>query len=99
MTEAEHMSCGEGITCREAVTVVQEFLDGSLEDVSAARVRAHFEACSRCYPHLRFERSFREALARVTQGECAPPELKSRVVALLAGVADEGSAGGARGSD
>ena len=93
------MSCGEGITCREAVTVVQEFLDGSLEGVSAAQVRAHFEACSRCYPHLRFERSFREALARVTRGEGAPPELKSRVVELLAGVAPDGSAGGEHGSD
>lgn len=93
MTEAEDMSCGEGITCREAVTVVQEFLDGSLEGVSAAQVRAHFEACSRCYPHLRFERSFREALARVTRGDGAPPELRSRVVELLAGVGADGSAG------
>lgn len=81
------MSCGDGITCREAVTIVQEFLDGALEDVSADRVRAHFEACSRCYPHLRFERSFREALARVTRGEGAPPDLKRRVVELLASVA------------
>jgi anti-sigma factor (TIGR02949 family) len=93
------MSCGEGITCREAMAVVQEFLDGSLEGVSAAQVRAHFEACSRCYPQLKFERSFREALARVTRGEGAPPELRSRVVELLAGVAADESASGERGSD
>ncbi len=79
-------SCGDGITCREAITVVQEFLDGTLEGVSADRVRAHFDICSRCYPHLRFERSFREALARASRGESAPPELKRRVVDLLAGV-------------
>lgn len=88
------MSCGDGITCREAVTMVQEFLDGALADVSAGQVRAHFEACSRCYPHLRFERSFREALARVTRGEGAPPELKRRVIDLLAS-ASEPEAGGA----
>jgi anti-sigma factor (TIGR02949 family) len=81
------------------MTVVQEFPDGSLEGVSAEQVRAHFEACSRCYPHLKFERSFREAMARVTRGEGAPPELRSRVVELLAGVAADESAGGERGSD
>ena len=84
------MSCGDGITCREAVTVVQEFLDGALDGVSSVQVRAHFEICSRCYPHLRFERAFRDALARATRGETAPPELRARVVELLAGA----SAGG-----
>ena len=81
-------SCGSenGITCREAVTVVQEFLDGQLEGVSADQVREHFEICSRCYPHLKFERSFREALARATIGSSAPPDLRRRVVDLLAGV-------------
>jgi anti-sigma factor (TIGR02949 family) len=87
------MGCGDGITCREAMTRVQEFLDGELEDASIDRVRAHFEVCSRCYPHLRFERSFREALARVTRGEAAPPELKRRVVELLAGVGEPGESG------
>ncbi|MEX2465464.1 MAG: zf-HC2 domain-containing protein [Gemmatimonadota bacterium] len=81
------------------MTVVQEFLDGELEGVSAEKVRAHFEVCSRCYPHLRFERSFREALARASRGEGAPPDLKSRVVALLAGVAGDGPAGSTGGSD
>jgi anti-sigma factor (TIGR02949 family) len=71
------------------VTVVQEFLDGQLQGVSAEEVREHFEICSRCYPHLKFERSFREALSRASSGECAPPELRRRVVDLLAGVGQE----------
>lgn len=86
-------SCGDGITCREAIIVVQEFLDGTLEGVSDEQVRAHFDICSRCYPHLRFERSFREALARASRGESAPPELKRRVVDLLAGVGTDESPG------
>lgn len=87
---------GSGITCREAVTVVQEFLDGQLEGVSADQVREHFEICSRCYPHLKFEQSFREALARASAGACAPADLRRRVVDLLAsvGVADSGSPDG-----
>lgn len=83
-------SCGEGITCREAISVVQEFLDGTLEGVTDEQVRAHFDICSRCYPHLKFERSFREALARASRGEGAPPELKRKVVDLLAGVGTAG---------
>lgn len=73
--------------------MVQEFLDGALEDVSAEQVRAHFEACSRCYPHLRFERSFREALARLTRGEGAPPDLRRRLVDLLASAAGHDASG------
>ena len=93
------MACGDGgITCREAVTRVQEFLDGELEDASIDRVREHFEVCSQCYPHLQFERSFREALAKVTRGESAPPELRGRVVELLAGVGGW-TAPGQRGDD
>lgn len=84
------MSCGDGITCREAVTVVQEFLDGDLDGVSSVKVRAHFEMCSQCYPHLKFERAFRDALARATRGGIAPPALRARVMELLAGA----SAGG-----
>lgn len=86
-------SCGDGITCREAITVVQEFLDGTLEGVSDDQVREHFDICSRCYPHLKFERSFREALARAARGEGAPPELKRKVVDLLAGVGTDRSFG------
>lgn len=84
------MSCGSNISCGEAIAVVQEFLDGQLEGVSAQQVREHFEVCSRCYPHLSFERSFREALARASRGEVAPPELKQKVVDLLAGVGADG---------
>lgn len=86
-------SCGDGIKCREAITVVQEFLDGTLEGVSAEQVREHFDVCSRCYPHLKFERSFREALARASRGEGAPPELKRRVADLLSGVGTDRSSG------
>ncbi len=94
-------SCGSGsgITCRDAVAVVQEFLDGQLDGVSADQVREHFEICSHCYPHLKFERSFREAVARAASGQDAPPELRRRVVDLLAGVGPAGTGGDGTESD
>jgi mycothiol system anti-sigma-R factor len=71
------------ISCRAALSAVYEFLDGELDEVSGERVRAHFEACGRCYPHLRLEESFREALRRACAGEKPPPDLRSRLQALL----------------
>lgn len=76
------------MTCREAVAVVQEYLDGALEGVSAEQVREHFDICSRCYPHLTFERSFREALARAAGGACAPEDVRRKVSELLAGIGE-----------
>jgi mycothiol system anti-sigma-R factor len=71
------------ISCDEALHLVYEYLDGELEDVSQERVRAHFEVCAMCYPHLRFEKSFRAAVARASQGETAPAELKAHLLELL----------------
>ena len=72
-----------GITCHEALEVINEFLDGELDERPMADVQAHFEVCRRCYPQLRLEEAFREAMRRAAQGEKAPPHLRSRVKELL----------------
>ena len=64
----------EMISCEEALSVIYEFLDGELEEVSEQQVRAHFDVCQRCYPQLRLEESFRAAVQNATRGEAAPPE-------------------------
>ena len=75
---------GEMIPCEEALRLVHEYLDGELDGVPEDQVRRHFEVCGRCYPHLRLERSYREAVRRAAAGEAAPPELRKRVGRLLA---------------
>ena len=81
-------SNGEGdvgaITCHEALNVVHEYLDGELEGVSEEDVKAHFDVCAICYPHLRLEESFKEAVRRAARGERAPPELRAKVLELIA---------------
>lgn len=74
----------EMIPCEEALRLVNEYLDGELEDVPRSQVKRHFEACGRCYPHLKFESSYREAVRRAAAGERAPAELKAKVSRLLA---------------
>lgn len=74
----------EMIPCEEALRLVNEYLDGELENVPRHQVRRHFEACGRCYPHLKFESAYREAVRRAAAGESAPAELKTKVGRLLA---------------
>lgn len=70
-------------TCQEALSLLYDYLDGELEGVSLERVKAHFEVCKKCYPHLRFEKSFRAAIRRAGSGGEAPEELKAHLLELL----------------
>lgn len=79
----------EMIPCEDALRLVHDYLDGELDGVPETRVRRHFEVCGRCYPHLRLETAYREAMRRAAQGEQAPPTLKARVLDLLADAGDE----------
>jgi anti-sigma factor (TIGR02949 family) len=72
------------ISCQDALDLIYEYLDGELENVPEEQVRAHFEACQRCFPHLKLEEAFRAAVHRATRGKAAPAELRTRVIALLA---------------
>lgn len=80
------MPAREMISCEEALSLVYEYLDGELEDVSAERARVHFDVCQRCYPHLKLEESFQSALNRAAENaEAAPDELRARIMDVLAG--------------
>lgn len=72
------------IPCEEALRLVHDYLDGELDGVPAMKVKRHFDACGRCYPHLRLETAYREAVRRAASGQEAPPGLKSRIAKLLA---------------
>ena len=79
---------GEGdramISCEDALNAVHEYLDGELDDASEEDVKAHFDMCEACYPHLRLEEAFKDAVQRASRGERAPPELRTKVLELLA---------------
>lgn len=81
---------GPGSTgCHEALSLLYDYLDGELEGVPLERVKAHFEVCKMCYPHLRFERAFRSAIRRAGRGETAPAELKAHLLELLESTSSE----------
>jgi len=83
------------VTCEEAAERVFEWLDGELEEEMAARVGTHLETCAHCYPMLRFEQGFREAVTRAASGiGGAPSDLESRILKAL----DAEGGGGSTGS-
>ena len=85
---ADHETDPAG-TCEDALSRIYEFLDGELDDLTSEQVKAHFEACRRCYPHLACERAFKAALERAVEGHRAPPELRREVIRLLDEVAGD----------
>ena len=73
----------ERISCKDALRLVSEFIDGELENVPPEVVEAHFRACRACYPHLRLEQAFRAAMRRACRDETAPPGLRERLAQLI----------------
>lgn len=71
------------ISCEEALGRLFEYLDGELDDVDEAQVRRHLEVCKRCYPRLRHEEAFLEAVRRATRGETAPERVRQRIVRFV----------------
>lgn len=80
----------EMISCHDALVLVHEFLDGELEGVPESQVKAHFDVCQECYPHLHLETAFRDAVRRAASGEKAPSELKMKLVDMLSEADSEG---------
>ena len=77
---AEGAGMEGGVSCQEAAEHLYEWLDGELDPGMAQRVGTHLEVCARCYPVLVFERSFRDAVARVAREGKAPSDLKERIL-------------------
>jgi len=84
--EGEDGSCPScrPISCMEALERVHEYLDGELTEDSYQDVAHHFEVCQKCYPHLRLEERFREALRQSREKEKCPDHLRTQVLDLLA---------------
>lgn len=78
------------IPCAEALERLQEYLDGELEEVTAADVAHHFRVCKACFPHLRLEERFREALRESQRGEACPEHVRARLLEVLAAETGEG---------
>ena len=79
------------ISCAEALERLHEFLDGELEEVTAVEVAHHFRVCKACFPHLKLEERFRQALRESQKGEVCPDHVRARLMDLLAAETGDGT--------
>lgn len=67
-------------SCREVGRVLQTYLDGQVDEVTARRVRAHLEACRRCGMEAQVYDELKHALAR--RAPSLDPSIVERVNAF-----------------
>jgi anti-sigma factor RsiW len=63
---------GRDITCREAVSLITEYLEDALERNDRARLEAHLAECDPCTEHLRQIRITIATTGRVREEELDP---------------------------
>ena len=78
------------ISCNEAKDRLFEYLDGELAELSHEEVKRHLKLCKECYPRFQFEKHFLEALHTAEKSGSSSPELKDRILKVLA---EEGAKG------
>lgn len=76
------MSEQKGVTCRDAVERLWEYVDGELPASEAENVRRHLEACRSCHPHVDFQKAFC-AFLRSVDRTTAPPGLRRSIFLRL----------------
>ncbi len=78
-------------TCAEVAQVLQSYLDGHVDDLTARRVSRHLEHCRRCGLEAETYQAIKDALAR--RGREVDAETLDRLRAFGARLAEEGGAG------
>ncbi len=82
---------GREAKCAEVAQVLQSYLDGHVDDLTARRVRRHLEHCRRCGLEAETYQSIKDALAR--RAHDVDPQSLQRLRAFGERLADEGEAG------
>jgi Putative zinc-finger len=70
--------------CDSALGKLWDYFDRALPTREAERVHNHFIGCSRCRPHVRFERRFLRALAESRPGPIDSASILERLRRAIA---------------
>jgi anti-sigma factor RsiW len=73
---------GAVLTCRDAIAIMGEYLEGALGGTAADDLERHLAACDACTAYLSTYRKTRELAAGAFRAEM-PVELKRRLRAFL----------------
>jgi mycothiol system anti-sigma-R factor len=80
---------GPPVQCATVCERVYEFLDEELSPAERERIAGHLSSCPPCAGHFAFERAFLAVLHRRVTIDQAPAELRDRIRATLASLAEE----------
>ncbi|HEX2118667.1 MAG TPA: zf-HC2 domain-containing protein [Acidimicrobiales bacterium] len=69
------------LVCREAVELVTDYLEGTLDPRDRARLEAHLQVCPHCSEYLSQMRRTLEVLGQI-EPEALAPEVQDELVAL-----------------
>jgi len=71
-------ACG----CREIVTLLADYLDGTLDPATAKSLQAHLEGCTPCVAFVNTYKGTVKAARQLRETDI-PPELKERLLSFL----------------
>ena len=77
-------SSDEGLSCRELVELVSDYLEGELSARDRARFEAHIAGCVNCAAYLRQMREMLELLGELTT-ESLSPQAEGELLAAFRG--------------
>ena len=80
-------SGGPGLTCRDLIGLLLDYLEATLDEDSMALFERHLADCAPCRAYLRTYDRSRRLVGEVTRGEM-PVELRHRLRDLLLGRLD-----------
>lgn len=66
------MTASNGLTCKEFVEVVTEYLEESMPPEPRARFEAHLQVCSGCQTYLEQIRQTIQAAGKLTEQDLSP---------------------------
>ncbi len=79
------------LDCGAAVRMLWDYLDGNLDSVNEAEVRAHVTRCSHCFPHANFGQIVIDAMAQVRNTPDNEATVRAGVLSRLRAEGYEGS--------
>ncbi len=76
------MSCGDPheTPCSEVLDAVYLYLDGEQDAEHREQVRIHLDECAPCLRQFGLEQAVKTLVARSCGSDCAPADLKDRVL-------------------
>jgi mycothiol system anti-sigma-R factor len=76
------MSCGNPheTDCGEVLLRVYEYLDGELDEHVVGKIRQHLDECGPCLSEYDLDIALKALIRRACGGECAPEELRTRIM-------------------